>query len=79
MASARAEQGLLGALGIPRLTVGKHPFIKSQAGEGEKRDDDCQQECRSFGLAAQHCWYPWGLFEDPCAACCLLSGDVRVR
>eukprot|EP00903_Cladosiphon_okamuranus_P015016 g13894.t1 len=31
-ASARAEQGLLGALGVPRLTVGKHPFIKSQPG-----------------------------------------------
>ncbi|CBJ30237.1 conserved unknown protein [Ectocarpus siliculosus] len=32
MASARAEQGMLGALGVPRLTVGKNPFIKSQAG-----------------------------------------------
>ncbi|CAM9256084.1 unnamed protein product [Ectocarpus sp. 12 AP-2014] len=32
MASARAEQGMLGALGVPRLTVGNNPFIKSQAG-----------------------------------------------
>ncbi|CAM9313803.1 unnamed protein product, partial [Hapterophycus canaliculatus] len=32
MVSARAEQGMLGALGIPRLTVGKNPFVKSQAG-----------------------------------------------
>ncbi len=31
-ASARAEQGLLGALGMPRLTVGKHPYIESQPG-----------------------------------------------
>ncbi|CAM9618005.1 unnamed protein product [Scytosiphon promiscuus] len=32
MVAARAEQGMLGALVVPRLTVGKNPFVKSQAG-----------------------------------------------
>lgn len=32
MVTARAEQGTLGALAVPRVTVGKNPFIKSQAG-----------------------------------------------
>ena len=32
MVIARAEQGTLGALAVPRVTVGKNPFIKSQAG-----------------------------------------------
>lgn len=32
MATARAEQGMLGALAVPRITVGNNPFIKSQAG-----------------------------------------------
>lgn len=32
MVIARAEQGTLGALAVPRVTVGKNPFVKSQAG-----------------------------------------------
>eukprot|EP00904_Undaria_pinnatifida_P004042 jgi/Undpi1/13639/HiC_scaffold_9.g03293.m1 len=32
MVTARAEQGTLEALAVPRVTVGKNPFIKSQAG-----------------------------------------------
>lgn len=31
-AAAQAEQGMLGALGMPRMTVGNNPFIQSQAG-----------------------------------------------
>ena len=71
MASARAEQGLLEALGMPRLTVGKHPYIESQAGAGgcvsyvptrqmEKEREAMHSRSRAFvlqyGCLADHTW-----------------------
>lgn len=32
MATARAEQGMLKALGEPRVTIGNNPFVHTQAG-----------------------------------------------
>lgn len=61
MVIARAEQGTLGALAVPRVTVGKNPFIKSQAGTivivlaffpVAEIEFVCSRKCRSIGLLA---------------------------
>lgn len=65
MVIARAEQGTLGALAVPRVTVGKNPFVKSQAGTYDsiivivlvfvhvaEIVFVCSRKCASIGLLA---------------------------